>query len=66
MKRKQTKNVSKSELDTNEVVLQTERDFKTALLVVSLTSNLFIVSMWVALQVTSRYDTALAGFFLDR
>ncbi len=47
-------------------IAQTERDFKDAVLTVSVFANLFILSIWVALQVTSEYDTALATFFLQR
>jgi hypothetical protein len=45
---------------------QTERDFKDAILTVSVFVNLFVLSVWVALQVTSKYDNALATFFLQR
>lgn len=47
-------------------VLQTERDFKDALLTVSIFANLFILCIWVALQATTKYDTALADYFLNR
>lgn len=47
-------------------LMQTERDFKDALLTVSIFANLFVLCVWVALQATTRYDEALLGFFLDR
>jgi hypothetical protein len=47
-------------------IIQTERDFKDALLTVSVFANLFILCLWVALQATSHYDSALASFFLNR
>ncbi|MGK2896678.1 MAG: hypothetical protein ACSLEY_03715 [Candidatus Saccharimonadales bacterium] len=47
-------------------VLETGADLKTALLIVSLIGNAFIICIWVALKVTSQYDTALSLFFLDR
>lgn len=47
-------------------VAQTERDFKDALLMVSVFVNLFILSLWVALKVTSEYDEALIAFFIQR
>ncbi|AHB42468.1 hypothetical protein RAAC3_TM7C00001G0622 [Candidatus Saccharibacteria bacterium RAAC3_TM7_1] len=46
--------------------VQTERDFKDALLIVSLTINLFILCLWAALQVTTNYDDALVSFFFNR
>lgn len=45
---------------------QTERDFKDALLTVSIFANLFVLCIWVALQATSQYDSALVSFFLKR
>lgn len=62
-KRLKTKNSTASD---PSAVLQTERDFKDAVLTVSVFVNLFILCVWVALQTTSQYDTALAQFFLDR
>lgn len=65
MKRKQKTTKAKSSR-SQQVMLQTERDFKDALLMVSITANLFVVSLWVALQVTSYYDDALVSFFINR
>ncbi len=48
------------------ITTQTSRDLRDALLIVSLTANLFMVSLWVALQVTARYDDALIAFFIHR
>ncbi len=47
-------------------MLATERDFKDALLMVSITVNLFVLCLWVAVQVTTVYDTALTNFFFGR
>lgn len=41
-------------------------DLKSAVLIVSVVANLFVVITWLALQVTSEYDVALASFFLGR
>lgn len=57
---------SKSKVDEPSAIAQTERDFKDAILTVSIFANLFILCIWVALQTTSQYDTALASFFLTR
>lgn len=57
---------SKSKVDEPSAVAQTERDFKDAILTVSIFANLFILCVWVALQTTSQYDNALASFFLSR
>jgi hypothetical protein len=47
-------------------LVQTERDFKDALLTVSIFANLFILCLWVALQTTAQYDSALVNFFFSR
>jgi len=66
MKTKQ-KNIKKNRNSLHhEAVFETERDLKDALLIVSITANLFVVCLWVALQVTSRYDSSLTSFFIHR
>lgn len=45
---------------------QTERDVKDAILTVSVFVNLFMLCLWVAIQTTSQYDTALINFFVSR
>jgi hypothetical protein len=42
------------------------QDLKTAVLIVSVVANLFIFTAWVALQVTTQYDTQIAGFLFSR
>ena len=44
---------------------QVGQDLKNALLIVSLVINLFILSTWIAVQVTSRYDAQLASFLFN-
>jgi hypothetical protein len=56
---------SKNSVDPSAIV-QTERDLKDAILTVSIFANLFILCLWVALQTTTQYDTALIDFFLQR
>ena len=56
----------KSAKPNMSAIVQTERDFKDAVLTVSIFANLFLLSVWVALQVTSEYDDALAAFFMLR
>ena len=45
---------------------QTNRDAMVALLIVSLTINMFILVGWVTLQVTSAYDAQVASFLFVR
>jgi hypothetical protein len=42
------------------------QDLKTAVLVVSVVANLFIFTAWLALQVTTQYDTQIASFLFNR
>jgi hypothetical protein len=45
---------------------QVGHDLKNAVLIVSIVANLFIITTWLALQMTSAYDTQLASLFLGR
>jgi hypothetical protein len=38
------------------------QDVRNAVLIVSVVANLFFFTAWVMLQVTSQYDSQLAGF----
>jgi len=62
--------ITKQEINTADanpaIILQTNRDITTALLIVSLTINLFVLIGWVTLQVTSAYDTQVASFLFTR
>ena len=45
---------------------QINRDLALAVLIVSLTVNLFVLVGWVTLQVTSVYDAQVASFLFAR
>jgi hypothetical protein len=45
---------------------QTARDAVTALLIVSLLVNMYVLIAWVTLQVTSVYDAEVAAFLFVR
>lgn len=47
-------------------VSQVNKDAVIALLIVSLVINLFILTAWVTLQVTSVYDNQVASFLFTR
>lgn len=63
---KKTRNKNESDMGEPSAMVQTERDLKDAVLTVSIFANLFLLCIWVALQVTSQYDTALVSFFIHR
>ncbi len=65
--KKQNKKISKKVASSrNTAYTQTKRDFKDALLILSVTANVYILCLWVALQATSRYDASLVAFFFNR
>jgi hypothetical protein len=45
---------------------QVGQDLKNAVLIVSIVANLFILTTWIALQLTTVYDAELAGVLLGR
>lgn len=47
-------------------VFTTGTDAMRAVLIVSLLLNAFIFCLWLALQFTSKYDSALAELFFNR
>lgn len=66
-KKTNTTNELQSEVLENVLPMSSmSHDLKTALLIVSLVANLFIFTAWVALQVTTQYDTQVAGFLFNR
>lgn len=70
MKRTNTKKHTNVEEKNDTVAVstmaQTNRDLVTAVLIVSLLANLFILTAWVTLQVTSAYDAQVATFLFTR
>jgi hypothetical protein len=68
-----TKQIKKTSAKTRTTALKsTDRapstldDFKSALLMVSLTINAFILVGWIALQVTTQYDLQVATLLFVR
>lgn len=59
---------------TNQTIGETQviphsqmgQDLRNAVLVVSLVANLAIFTTWVALQVTTQFDTQLAALIFNR
>ena len=57
-----------SEATSSEIMLmptQLSHDLKSAILVVSVVVNLIMLTTWIAIQVTSEYDTQLASFLFN-
>ncbi|HEV7952013.1 MAG TPA: hypothetical protein VGO98_01420 [Candidatus Saccharimonadales bacterium] len=51
--------VTFAEMNVNE-------DLKHSILIVSIIANLFVLTTWIALQVTTQYDTQIANFLFTR
>jgi len=41
-------------------------DVRTAVLIVSMVINLIVLTTWIAIQVTSQYDSQLVGLLFSR
>lgn len=57
------------ELSPVEAVIANQyvsRDLKNSILIVSIVANLFIFTTWIALQVTTQFDSQLANFLFNR
>lgn len=59
--------------DAMEVALETEmttshmaQDLKSAVLIVSVVANLFILTAWIAMQVTTQFDSQIAVLLFNR
>ena len=47
-------------------VFETSKDLRSAVLIISLLGNFFVLSLWIVLNTTSHYDSALFNFFINR
>lgn len=63
-----TKTAHVQESAINELVLDQalREDLKTSILVVSIAANLLVVTAWLVLQTTTRYDLEIMSFLLTR
>lgn len=46
--------------------LKMNEDLKHSILIVSIIANLFVLTTWIALQVTTQYDAEIASFLFSR
>lgn len=54
-----------SQNDQLLIVTPVSHDLKNAVLIVSIVANLVVFTTWLAIQVTSQYDTALAALLFN-
>jgi hypothetical protein len=45
---------------------QASSDLRNSLLIVSVVANLFILTAWIALQVTTQFDFQISSFLFNR
>lgn len=57
--------VKKSKIDPIPAQ-QTAHDLRNAVLIISLLVNIFVLGMWIAVVISSRYDSALTNFLFGR
>lgn len=63
---KQNTKKVQEETIVQEQVGHLTQDLKNSVLIVSVVINLFFLSLWIALQATTKFDSSLASFFLGR
>jgi hypothetical protein len=64
--KKPTVSKSKRSVKQKVSVFETSKDLKNAVLIVSLLGNLFVLCLWIVLNTTNYYDSALYNFFINR
>lgn len=60
MNKKQTNENTQSQEAATVIASQLAQDVKHSVLIVSVVLNLVVLTAWIALQVTSRYDNSVA------
>lgn len=60
MNKKQTSENTQSQEAATVITSQLAQDVKHSVLIVSVVLNLVVLTAWIALQVTSQYDTSVA------
>jgi hypothetical protein len=65
-KTKTNSSTQESFADTTVVDFAVNQDLKHSILIVSLVVNLVVFTTWIALQVTTQYDTQIASLLFAR
>jgi hypothetical protein len=66
VKTKNTIENQTTEAENAVVLSHMGQDLKNSVLIVSLVANLIVLTAWIALQVTTQYDTQLASFIFGQ
>lgn len=51
---------------TTAANIKVSEDLKHSILIVSIVANLFVLTAWIMLQVTTQYDSQVASFLFTR
>lgn len=66
MTKQENKHVEQ-QIEVSELALtNVNQDLKNSILIVSVVTNLAVLTLWVTLQVTSQYDSAFANVLFNR
>lgn len=66
-KTKTNKEASEQPMESSVVgSIKVSEDLKHSVLIVSIVANLFILTAWILLQVTTQYDSQIASFLFTR
>jgi len=66
VKTKTTNENPTTEAENAVVLSHMGQDLKNSVLIVSLVANLIVLTAWIALQVTTQYDSQLASFIFGK
>lgn len=66
MKNTPTKQPTRMNVQAAFAEMRMNEDLKHSILIVSLVINLVVLTIWVALQVTTQYDAQIAGLLFSR
>jgi hypothetical protein len=62
--KEQTQTNKIMEAEVQAATFQTGQDVKTAILIVSVLANVTVFTLWLMLQLTSRFDSVMASWLL--
>jgi hypothetical protein len=66
-KTKTNKTVTEQTVETAATMsVKVSEDLKHSVLIVSIVANLFVLTAWILLQVTTQYDAQIASFLFTR
>lgn len=66
-KTKTTKTISEQTIEATAASgVKVSEDLKHSVLIVSIVANLFVLTAWILLQVTTQYDSQIASFLFTR